>query len=182
MALLLYRAGEMPKERYNQHCSGVFRKVRYLDLFKRLPFPDDSFQYVFSSHVFEHLPRASLMRLLKELRRVIRPGGTMRVSVPDLTIMVKSYREEDGERVGSEKPIVGLCGFCFSTLYPAEGFPVVLLEAIVFRLSVVSTKWRGIPEIVDAGETGLLVETGVDRFEADRVAAELAEYLEAVAE
>ena len=84
---------------------------------------------------------------------------------------------EVGERVGSEKPIVGLCGFCFSTLYPAEGFPVVLLEAIVFRLSVVSTKWRGIPEIVDAGETGLLVETGVDRFEADRVAAELAEYL-----
>ena len=30
----------------------------------------------------------------------------------------------------------------------------------MFRLSVVSTKWRGIPEIVDAGETGLLVETG----------------------
>ena len=97
MASLLYRVGKMPKDRYDQHRSWVFRKVRYLDLFKRLPFPDDSFQYVFSSHVFEHLPRASLMRLLKELRRVLRPGGTMRVSVPDLTIMVKGYREEDGD-------------------------------------------------------------------------------------
>jgi glycosyltransferase involved in cell wall biosynthesis len=48
--------------------------------------------------------------------------------------------------------------FCFPTQYPAEGFPVVLLEAMMFELPVVSTKWRGIPEIVAAGETGLLVE------------------------
>ena len=87
----------MPQVRYDQHCSGVFRKVQYLNLFKALPYADSTFQYVFSSHVFEHLPRASLMRLLKELRRVLRPGGTMRVSVPDLTIMVKGYREEDGD-------------------------------------------------------------------------------------
>lgn len=50
--------------------------------------------------------------------------------------------------------------FCFPTHYSAEGFPVVLLEAMMFQLPIVSTKWRGIPEIVDAGETGLLVEPG----------------------
>jgi glycosyltransferase involved in cell wall biosynthesis len=50
--------------------------------------------------------------------------------------------------------------FCFPTHYAAEGFPVVLVEAMMFGLPVVSTKWRGIPEIVIEGETGLLVEPG----------------------
>jgi len=50
--------------------------------------------------------------------------------------------------------------FCFPTHYAAEGFPVVLVEAMMFGLPVVSTKWRGIPEIVVEGETGLLVEPG----------------------
>lgn len=50
--------------------------------------------------------------------------------------------------------------FCFPTHYPAEGFPVVLLEAMMFQLPVVSTKWRGIPDIVDEGESGLLVDPG----------------------
>jgi glycosyltransferase involved in cell wall biosynthesis len=50
--------------------------------------------------------------------------------------------------------------FCFPTHYTAEGFPVVLVEAMMFGLPVVSTKWRGIPEIVVEGETGLLVEPG----------------------
>ncbi len=50
--------------------------------------------------------------------------------------------------------------FCFPTHYAAEGFPVVLVEAMMFGLPVVSTKWRGIPEIITEGETGLLVEPG----------------------
>ncbi|MBU3665341.1 MAG: glycosyltransferase family 4 protein [Chthoniobacterales bacterium] len=50
--------------------------------------------------------------------------------------------------------------FCFPTFYRAEGFPVVLLEAMMFSLPVVSTKWRGIPEIVEDGQTGILLEPG----------------------
>lgn len=92
---LLYRVGKMSKERFQQHQQGVFRNVQYLNLFKPLPYADDTFQYVFSSHVFEHLPRASLTRLLYELLRVLKPGGTMRVSVPDLTVMVGNYQIDE---------------------------------------------------------------------------------------
>jgi len=97
LASVLYRAGKMSEERFQQHKSGIFRQVRYLNLFKPLPYAESSFQYVFSSHVFEHLPRPVLSRLLLELHRVLKPGGTMRVSVPDLTFMVNSYQEEDGD-------------------------------------------------------------------------------------
>lgn len=49
--------------------------------------------------------------------------------------------------------------FCFPTHYSAEGFPVVLLEAMMFGLPVIATQWRGIPDIVDDGTTGYLVST-----------------------
>ena len=47
--------------------------------------------------------------------------------------------------------------FCFPTFYPTEGFPVVLLEAMMFSLPVVASAWRAIPEIVREGNTGFLV-------------------------
>lgn len=45
----------------------------------RLPFPDDSFDYVHSSGVLHHVPRPQ--DVLGEFRRVLRPGGKIRVMV-----------------------------------------------------------------------------------------------------
>ena len=46
--------------------------------------------------------------------------------------------------------------FCFPSYYPAESFGNVLVEAMMFELPVVSTRWRGIPDIVEDGVTGFL--------------------------
>jgi hypothetical protein len=53
---ILRAARLLNKQRYLQHSEGVFRKVHYLNGAKRFPFPNDSFQAVFSSHMLEHLP------------------------------------------------------------------------------------------------------------------------------
>jgi glycosyltransferase involved in cell wall biosynthesis len=50
--------------------------------------------------------------------------------------------------------------FCFPSHYESEGFPCVLVEAMCFALPVVSTRWRGIPSIVEEGRTGFLVDIG----------------------
>jgi glycosyltransferase involved in cell wall biosynthesis len=48
--------------------------------------------------------------------------------------------------------------FCLPTF--AEGLGVVLIEAMANGLPVVSTQLMGVPEVVDDGETGLLVTPG----------------------
>lgn len=41
----------------------------------RLPFADESFDLVFTACVFHHIPPADHARALREIRRVLRPGG-----------------------------------------------------------------------------------------------------------
>ena len=46
-----------------------------------LPFPDGTFDRVIAAEVLEHIPRDTAA--LVELARVLRPGGTMAVTVPN---------------------------------------------------------------------------------------------------
>jgi glycosyltransferase involved in cell wall biosynthesis len=46
---------------------------------------------------------------------------------------------------------------CFPSLYPAEGQPVTIVEALAFGLGIVATRWRGIPELL-AGTNAQLVD------------------------
>ena len=65
--------------------------VQAWDLQAELPFPEASFDVVYHSHVLEHFSKADGLRLLKRCRQVLRPGGTLRVVVPDLERIVQLY-------------------------------------------------------------------------------------------
>lgn len=45
-----------------------------------LPYPDNSFDHVFSSLLFHHLSRDNKLRALRETFRVLRPGGKLHVT------------------------------------------------------------------------------------------------------
>src|SRR5205085_9193692 len=53
------------------------------DIRAGLPLPDDTFDYIPSIHTLPELSYAELDRALLELRRVLRPGGALRLSLPD---------------------------------------------------------------------------------------------------
>jgi SAM-dependent methyltransferase len=65
--------------------------VRWADVTNRIPEPDASVQVVYSSHMLEHLTPEGGARFLREAMRVLRPGGVLRLAVPDLRYFVDNY-------------------------------------------------------------------------------------------
>jgi predicted SAM-dependent methyltransferase len=57
----------------------------------RLPYEEGSVDVIYSSHMFEHLDRSEAREFLKESLRVLAPGGTIRLAVPDLSRLVAEY-------------------------------------------------------------------------------------------
>lgn len=64
----------------------IHHDVRY-----GLPFPDESIDWIYSSHLLEHLYRSEALALLKEARRVLKRGGVVRICVPDLDHVVSLF-------------------------------------------------------------------------------------------
>lgn len=61
------------------------------NLLKGIPFPDDHFEVLYHSQVLEHFPKDKAPFFIKECWRVLKPGGIMRVVVPDLENIVNEY-------------------------------------------------------------------------------------------
>jgi predicted SAM-dependent methyltransferase len=61
------------------------------NLKKGIPFPDESFDVVYHSHVLEHFSKEEAETFIQECYRVLRPQGILRVVVPDLEEIVRMY-------------------------------------------------------------------------------------------
>lgn len=59
---------------------------------KKLPFDDNSTEYVFSSHLFEHLTNDVCNHLFKECHRIIKKDGVFRIGVPDMELAIDAYK------------------------------------------------------------------------------------------
>ena len=66
-------------------------QVQRVNLLKGFPFPDSSFEAVYSSHVLEHFDRHQGAFLISESFRVLTAGGILRIVVPDLEASVREY-------------------------------------------------------------------------------------------
>ena len=62
-----------------------------------IPFENEIFEVVYHSHLLEHLDRERVRPFLLECRRVLRPGGILRIVVPDLERIVTSYLQAVGD-------------------------------------------------------------------------------------
>lgn len=61
------------------------------DLNYPVPFADNSFDVVYHSHLLEHFPKRYAPLFLQECFRVLKPGGIIRVAVPDLEQITRLY-------------------------------------------------------------------------------------------
>lgn len=67
------------------------KRVKRVNLLKGFPYPDNSFDVVYSSHVLEHFTLDQALFVLKEAWRVLNPGGIVRIVVPDLAGTCREY-------------------------------------------------------------------------------------------
>jgi predicted SAM-dependent methyltransferase len=71
-------------------CAGL----RAVDLERTLPWPTGSVDAIYGGEVLEHFTRARGQSLLGECSRVLRPGGVLRLRVPDNARFWRNYLDE----------------------------------------------------------------------------------------
>lgn len=91
LAKLLFKIGVLSKQRFEQHRQGIFRTVRYLNVTKKFPYPNNYFDYIYSSHLLEHLYSHQAKFCVSEVYRILKKGSIARIAVPDLDDLVASY-------------------------------------------------------------------------------------------
>jgi predicted SAM-dependent methyltransferase len=62
------------------------------DITKCIPFPTRSIKGIFIEHCLEHLTYAQCCGVLKDFRRVLQPGGVVRIVVPDAELYLDLYQ------------------------------------------------------------------------------------------
>lgn len=68
--------------------------VVYMNLNRPWKYNNNSVDIVYASHLFEHLTIKSSNLFLSEAYRTLKPGGIIRIVVPDLYQICKKYLEE----------------------------------------------------------------------------------------
>lgn len=61
-----------------------FEGVAFMDATKPFPLSDNSFDYIFSEHMIEHISLDEADFMLKECSRILKKGGKIRVATPAL--------------------------------------------------------------------------------------------------
>ena len=116
-----------------------------------LPIEDESIDYVVSIHALPELKLDEQVPALTELRRVLKPGGVLRLSLPNLLLGVEAYNrgdrdyflipDEDAERLGA-KLITQLLWYGYSKTFFVPDF----VEEICLRAGFSEVRHVGYQE------------------------------------
>ena len=69
-------------------------KILHLDTTHPFPINNNEFDYIFNEHMIEHISYPQGLQMLIECFRILRVGGTIRISTPDLAFLIDLYRND----------------------------------------------------------------------------------------
>ena len=70
------------------------RGCTFLDVTKRFPFENNTFERIFTEHLIEHLTYQDGLLMLSECYRILKLGGRIRIATPNLVNIISLYRHE----------------------------------------------------------------------------------------
>ena len=76
------------------------------DALEPYPIEDESFEFAYSEHFIEHVPLDGAIAWLREIRRLLRPGGFLRLSTPDLRRYVEGYLDPEGSFFAEHREVL----------------------------------------------------------------------------
>jgi len=118
--------------------------VQWQDI-TRLPFGGDTVDLIYASHVIEYFDREEIRGLLQEWVHSLKPGGTLRLAVPNFAVIAKLYTEGKYPLDNFIGPLYGKWkvgdNYCYhKTVYDFDSLKTVL-EGVGLR-NVRRWKWR----------------------------------------
>ena len=112
-----------------------------------LPYLNEAASVVYTSHMIEHMPRWQALELLAECRRVLEPGGAIRIATPDLRALIEEYAH--GETRYGETPADSL----MKQLETFRDEPGSVVQRLSRRLLTAPHQW-----VYDEQSLSLLLE------------------------
>ena len=67
------------------------KNIAFLDAGAQFPIESDSFDYIYSEHLFEHLTITQQLNMLNEGARILKKGGVLRIATPSLDFLSDLY-------------------------------------------------------------------------------------------
>ncbi len=68
-----------------------------MDATTTFPLPSDTFDFVFSEHMIEHVSLEGGDKMIQECFRVMKKGGKIRIVTPDLAFLIDLYQKEKSQ-------------------------------------------------------------------------------------
>lgn len=143
------------------------------DIRDGLGLPDETFDYIVSVHALPMISIPDLPTALRELRRVLRPEGTLRLCLPDFDRAIDAYRAGDrdyflvpdaDEPTLSGKLVTQLLWYGWSTTLFTSEWAESLLDRAKFAqvdqcsFGVSASNWAGICELDNREHESFFIE------------------------
>lgn len=106
-----------------------FAHIHHVHAVERLPmFPNEAASLIYVCHCLEHVSFLDIPAVLEEWKRVLKPGGILRISVPDFDCILAIYEAFHHDIAAIEKTLMG------GQNYPANFHKAVFNRAYLTRL------------------------------------------------
>lgn len=113
--------------------------VKRWDINRGLPFTDASVEVVYSSHMLEHIPRSQVETFLEDVYRILKPGGILRLALPDLELMAREFLSQVELARAGQRDVIPADQFMESTLLGLKARPNLLQPMNIYRELLVRT-------------------------------------------
>lgn len=101
----------------------AYKHIHYLSRVEKLPFlKSEMADLIYVSHCLEHISHLELKKTLSEWHRILKPGGILRLSVPDFDVLLNKYIEQGRDISSVIDPLMGGQNYKYNFHYSVFNF------------------------------------------------------------